>query len=394
MLTLLQPFNLDTTKEYTFANATLGNLATANYYTGNGSLLSGVVASTANTVITAAQPNITSTGTLSSLTVSGLIVATGTGIKTANIQDSTGTITITTRNGNIAGDVGVYGNLTAGTSGTGNVIASYFIGDGSLLTGLPASYSNTNVAAYLPTYTGNVAGNYFIGDGSLLTGVTTSTAATVTNNAQPNITSIGNLTGLVVSNSTGVVDFTTSANVTLGNISNLHITGGSANYVIITDGAGNLSWGEAAGGGGVTLVNNTTENSNTFYPLMSNTTVSGTLSTVNLANSKLFFNPSTGTLNSTIFNSLSDETVKTNRQRITNALSKLSTLGGYTYLMIDSNEPSAGLLAQEVQKVLPEAVKFNPDTGLLSLNYNAVLGLVVESINELEQRITGLENAR
>ena len=60
--------------------------------------------------------------------------------------------------------------------------------------------------------------------------------------------------------------------------------------------------------------------------------------------------------------------------------------------MIDSNEPSAGLLAQEVQKVLPEAVKFNPNTGLLSLNYNAVLGLVVEAINELEQRVTGLEN--
>ena len=148
----------------------------------------------------------------------------------------------------------------------------------------------------------------------------------------------------------------------------------------------------SSGGGGVTLVNNTTENSNTFYLLMSNTTVSGTLATVNLANTKLFFNPNTGTLNSTIFNSLSDETVKTNRQRIINALSKISALGGYTYLMIDSNEPSAGLLAQEVQQVLPEAVKFNPNTGLLSLNYNAVLGLVVEAINELEQRVSGLEN--
>jgi hypothetical protein len=62
--------------------------------------------------------------------------------------------------------------------------------------------------------------------------------------------------------------------------------------------------------------------------------------------------------------------------------------------MIDNNEPSAGLLAQEVQKVLPEAVKYNPDTGLLSLNYNAVLGLVVEAINELEQRVSGLENGR
>lgn len=150
----------------------------------------------------------------------------------------------------------------------------------------------------------------------------------------------------------------------------------------------------SSGGGGVTLVNNNTENSNTFYLLMSNTTVSGTLATVNLANTKLFFNPNTGTLNSTIFNSLSDETVKTNRQRIISALAKLSTLGGYTYLMIDSNEPSAGLLAQEVQKVLPEAVKFNPNTGLLSLNYNAVLGLVVEAINELEQRVSSLENAR
>jgi hypothetical protein len=418
MLTLLQPFNLDTTKDYTFANATLGNLATANYYTGNGSLLSGVLATsattaatvttaaqpnitsvgtlssltvtgnvsanyfigngsqltglpasysntnvaaylptytgnvsanyfigngstltnvtganvsgyvplsttanTAATVTTAAQPNITSVGTLSSLSVSGLITATGTGIKTANIQDSTGTITITTRYGNIAGDVGVYGNLTVGTSGTGNVIASYFIGDGSQLTsisnantatsantaatvttnaqpnitsvgtlsslivtgnitggnanlgnlvianyfigdgsqltGLPASYSNTNVAAYLPTYTGNVSANYFIGNGSQLTGVTTSTAATVTTNAQPNITSIGNLTGLVVSNSTGIVDFTTSANVTLGNISNLHITGGSANYVIITDGSGNLSWAAQSGGGASVAGSNT-----------------------------------------------------------------------------------------------------------------------------------------
>jgi len=124
MLTLLQPFNLDSTKDYTFANATLGNVATANYYVGNGSLLSGVAASSSNiaaTVTTNAQPNITSTGTLSSLTVSGLITATGTGIKTANIQDSTGTITITTKYNNVAGDVGIYGNLTVGTSGTGNV---------------------------------------------------------------------------------------------------------------------------------------------------------------------------------------------------------------------------------------------------------------------------------
>ena len=166
MLTLLQPFNLDTTKDYTFANATLGNLATANYYTGNGSLLSGVVASsatTAGTVTTAAQPNITSTGTLSSLSVSGLITATGTGIKTANIQDSTGTITITTKYNDVAGDAGIYGSLTVGTSGSGNVTASYFIGDGSQLTGITSTTITDNTSAnttYYPVYATSNTGSF------------------------------------------------------------------------------------------------------------------------------------------------------------------------------------------------------------------------------------------
>lgn len=208
-----------------------GNVS-ANYFIGNGSTLTNITgtnvtgyvplataANTAATVTTAAQPNITSVGTLSSLSVSGLITATGTGIKTANIQDSTGTITITTGYGNIAGDVGVYGNLTVGTSGSGNVTASYFIGDGSQLTGISASSSNT--------------------------------AATVTTNAQPNITSTGTLTSLTVS---GNASFTGS-NVSLGSVSNLHITGGTANYVLATDGAGNLSWAAQTGGGGNTSAN-------------------------------------------------------------------------------------------------------------------------------------------
>jgi len=47
-----------------------------------------------------------------------------------------------------------------GANVSGNITASYFIGNGSQLTGLPASYGNANVANYLPTYTGNIsAGN-------------------------------------------------------------------------------------------------------------------------------------------------------------------------------------------------------------------------------------------
>jgi hypothetical protein len=66
-----------------------------------------------------------------------------------------------------------------GITATGNVTAPYFIGDGSQLTGLPASYGNANVATLLASgtvssnviTTGNIAGNYFIGNGSQLTGI-------------------------------------------------------------------------------------------------------------------------------------------------------------------------------------------------------------------------------
>ena len=75
-------------------------------------------------------------------------------------------------------------------------------------------------------------------------------AGTVYTNAQPNITSVGPLTGLTISNATGVINFANTANVALGAVANLHITGGSAGQVLSTDGAGNLSWATGGGGGG------------------------------------------------------------------------------------------------------------------------------------------------
>jgi hypothetical protein len=74
---------------------------------------------------------------------------------------------------------GIATNITT----TGNIAGSFFIGDGSQLTNLPAgNYGNANVAAYLPTYTGNIsAGNViattYYGDGSNLTGITGGGAA-------------------------------------------------------------------------------------------------------------------------------------------------------------------------------------------------------------------------
>jgi hypothetical protein len=85
-------------------------------------------------------------------------------------------------NSNVANYLPTYtGNLSPGNvSATGNIAATYFIGDGGFLSNVTAgTYSNANVATYLPTYTGNlsagnaqlgnsVIANFFIGDASLL----------------------------------------------------------------------------------------------------------------------------------------------------------------------------------------------------------------------------------
>ena len=93
---------------------------------------------------------------------------------------------------------------------------------------------------------GNVANFILAGAGgnyvAAAVATTAITANTVLTNAQPNITSVGGLTGLTVSNATGVVNFSNTANVTLGNVSNLHIAGGTIGQILSTDGAGNLSW--------------------------------------------------------------------------------------------------------------------------------------------------------
>jgi len=103
--------------------------------------------------------------------------------------------------------------------------------------------SNVSVSSEVVTFNsyGNVRANVYYGNGSQLTGVAASSATsagTVTTAAQPNITSVGTLTSLSVS---GNVDFY-GANVSLGNISNLHITGGTSGYFLTTDGSGSLSW--------------------------------------------------------------------------------------------------------------------------------------------------------
>ncbi len=92
----------------------------------------------------------------------------------------------------------------------------------------------------------------------------------------------------------------------------------------------------------------------------------------------------------------SDRRAKSDIKVIENALEKVETLSGNTYELHNTSggtTRSAGLIAQEVQEILPEAVTQDneEDGGMLRLNYNSVIALLVESVKELSAEVKNLK---
>lgn len=110
--------------------------------------------------------------------------------------------------------------------------------------------------------------------------------------------------------------------------------------------------------------------------------VGSTTKVMNLSGTDLMYN---GRFRPQEINLTSDIRKKENLSVITDALKRLLTLNGYFYNFKGSDEESVGLIAQQVQKVLPSAVSEDAD-GTLSLNYNGIVALLVEATREQEVR--------
>jgi hypothetical protein len=87
----------------------------------------------------------------------------------------------------------------------------------------------------------------------------------------------------------------------------------------------------------------------------------------------------------------SDARYKTELRGIENAVGKLKTLAGYTYKIDDDDHRHTGLLAQDVEAVLPEAVSMASD-GRLALAYGNLAGLFVEAFKEIDARLSAIES--
>ena len=246
-----KPLNVSGSYTFDTANAKFvaGNVEAT--YDVSGSTLTGALT-------TAAQPNVTSLGTLTSLEVAGDITP------DANVTYDLGNNTNRFRDLYLSGSSITLGfqEITSNathTTFTNRLAAETFVGNVvGILSGDAGNVSNVqgaNVAGEV-----NFAATANTVAGANVTGTVplAAIASTVSGAAQSNITSVGTLTSLDVSGNLSAGNITTTGGTLstltvsgasdLGDVGNVQIDGGTANYILKTDGAGNLSWTNPDGG--------------------------------------------------------------------------------------------------------------------------------------------------
>jgi len=189
---------------------------------------------------------------------------------------------------------------------------------------------------------------------------------------------------------------------------------GANGTVLSTDGSGNLTFVDVA-----VEINNQTADTSTYYPTMSTSTTGG-ITDLSVSSSKMSFQPSSGTLtvtdlsaaggdfsgsvtvsnDLTVTNDFSAGTItetsslalKTDITPIENALDSISALAGVSYTRRATGRRESGLIAEEVEQILPEIVS---DTGeYKSISYSRLTAYLTEAVKILKQEVEELKGNR
>jgi hypothetical protein len=292
--------------------------------------------STPNSATTSSAITITSgLGTASSSTSGGVTISTGTTNGTVSTGASSGAL-----------------RLETGTSGTNGGAGSI-----TLAPGITGGSGSNNSSIYL--YGGNSTNGTFSDNGHIYIKAGSATAATGTKSG-----------GKVW------IDGGRTA------------TGGT----VVDDGQVNIGTEVGSPGGSGTAVVNIGHASATTN-IRGTVNVLSTTASTTTATGALIVSGGVGvagTVNAADFNSTSDIRFKKDLEKISNALSKVKQLTGYTYTLIETNTRSTGLIAQDVEEILPESV--GGDDNKKTLSYGSMMGLIVEAIKELNAKVEDLQN--
>ena len=377
-----------------------GTVNATGIITGDGGGLSNIVganvtgqvgnALVTGTVYTNAQPNITSVGLLTSLSVgpNSSITLTGTSgfVRANSIQGIDGVAAVYPAYNGVTGAVGIVTNLVVGTSGTGNLVAN----TGNAIFGSNANVKisgGSNGQALTTDGAGNLSWTTISGGGG---GTPGGSNTQIQFNDDGSFAGNAGLTFNKTTTTLTANNFAATSTANLGNVGNVIITGGSNGYVLSTNGSGNLSWVEQSGGGGsgANITNNTTANT-TYYPVYA-TATSGSFTTAGISTTKLQFNPSSGQLTVQDLNTLSDATLKDSPELINDPFSILSQIQGMGFNWKDTGKKSYGVLAQMLEQVLPELVSENAQ-GKKTVNYIPIIAFLVEAVKQLQSEVEAIK---
>lgn len=287
----------------------------------------------------------------------------------AATSSATGTLRVTGGAG-ITGDIFADGNVTAGGSLSALSIDSTPIG------------ATTRSTAAFTTLAANDSVQFTKNTQSTSTG--TGTLVVV-----GGIGASGNVTVGGAMRLSGSVSGTTGFQAPAAAGSTIYVlpgTDGANGTSLITNGSGVLSWGQA----GATIADDTTSNT-THYPTFSSVT-SGGVTSLKVSSTKMTFNPNSGLLTVTSLTESSSLALKENINPITDALDAIMQLCGVTYDRKDGTSINeAGLIAEEVNKVIPNIVTKSANGNAEGVQYTKLTAYLIEAVKALKAEIDQLK---
>lgn len=186
----------------------------------------------------------------------------------------------------------------------------------------------------------------------------------------------------------GDVTFTSNGHITIPAGPDADRPSGEAGMIRFNTTTNEFEGHNGTGWGEITkpdVIDDTTTNANHYPTLV--TAASGETENLTISSTKLYFNPSTGQLNATEFNSLSDETFKNSITPIENALDLINEIDGISFVWNDTGKSSLGVSAQQLQKVLPQIVS---DDEVKTVNYNGLIAVLLQAVKELQNKVDSL----
>ena len=180
---------------------------------------------------------------------------------------------------------------------------------------------------------------------------------------------------LNLSNSITNADIATNAGISVSKLSTNTISGISLGNNLAT-----LTFG--------TYLTGTSYNGSDAITIGINASTSGNS---NIVARDGFGNFSGGAITATDFNSISDLNLKENIKTIENSLDTLAQLRGVSFDWKETGKGSYGVIAQELEEILPDLVK---NGEVKSVNYNGLIGVLIEAVKELSAEVQELKNTK